>query len=230
MKSSSDNNSVLKSSNKLHDIKPFLLRSVYSSEDISRAAPGKEEESQKVKLDKEVFGKGFAEGIDAGRMQMLKELSHELNLLRSLIDGIRKLSAGIYGMIETDIVELSLSIARKIVYEVAEKDREVVVNTVKEAIKKTTDRGTIKIKISPVDYEIMSKNKSDLLQYFDGLKSISFDVDETIHPGGCMVETNHGEIDARIDSQFKIIEEELKSAALNTNTVLIESGESGEKC
>ncbi len=221
-KSSSDNCRILKSSNSSHNIEPFLLRSVGISEDISPYPIKEEKESLKVKLAREAHEKGFGEGLETGRLQMLEELSNELTLVRSLVDGIHKLSTGIYGMIETDIVELSISIARKVVYEAADKEREVVVNTVREAIRKTSDRETLKVKISHIDYDILSKNKSELLQCVDGLKSIYFDVDETIHPGGCLVETNHGDIDARIDSQFNIIEEEVRRT-INKNQIAEEA-------
>ncbi|MDD5434189.1 MAG: FliH/SctL family protein [Nitrospira sp.] len=217
-KSSSDNNRVLKNSNSSHDVKPFLLRSIGISGENPYDSSKEEKESLKVKIETEAYEKGFAEGLDTGRLQMLDELGKELTLVRTLIDGIQKLSTGIYGMIETDIVELSLAIARKVVYEAAEKEREVVVNTVREAIRKTSDRETLKVRISPIDYDILSKNKSELLQVVDGIKSIYFDVDETIHPGGCLVETNHGDIDARIDSQFSVIEDEIRRAVNKNQT------------
>ncbi|MBI5192425.1 MAG: hypothetical protein HZA08_03155 [Nitrospirae bacterium] len=218
-KSSSENGRILKSHHSMHDVKPFLLRSVDNSAGGGQAAQEyvDEDEIERLRQVEDAFEKGFKEGLDAGRLQMLKELSNELNLVRSLIDGVQKLSAGIYGMIEADIVELSIAMAKKIVYEAAEKERDVVVNTVREAIKKTSDRETLKIKISPVDYDILSKNKSEFLHLVDGVKNILFDVDEKIHPGGCMVETNHGDVDARIDSQFTIIEEEVRRAG-NVNT------------
>jgi flagellar biosynthesis/type III secretory pathway protein FliH len=40
----------------------------------------------------------------------------------------------------------------------------------------------------------------------DGLR---LEEDETILPGGCLIETQLGDVDARIDRQIKIIEEML---------------------
>lgn len=210
--SSEDSSCILKSHHKLHDIKPFLMRSVENASGGGQAPFENKDEIERTRQVGDAFKKGFKEGLEAGRLQMLKELSNELNLVRSLIDGVQKLSTGIYGMIESDIVELSIAMAKKIVYEAAEKERDVVVNTVREAIRKTSDRETIRIKISPVDYDILSGKKSELLHFIDGVKNILFEVDEKIHPGGCMIETNHGDVDARIDSQFTIIEEEVRRA------------------
>lgn len=220
-KSSSENSSrILKSHNSMHEVKPFLLRSVDNSAGAGHTPYENDEEVARIQQLGDAYEKGFTEGLDAGRLQMLKELSNELILVKSLIDGVQKLSTGIYGMVEADIVELSIAIAKKIVYEAAEKEREVVVNTVREAIKKTSDRETLKIRISPVDYDVLSKNRSELLHLVDGVKNVLFDVDEKIHPGGCMIETNHGDVDARIDSQFTIIEEEVRRTANISNPSL----------
>lgn len=210
-KSSSENSSrILKSHNDHQDVRPFHLKSVNQTDGGGHPKFEDEDEIERLRHLEQAHEKGFKEGIEAGRLQMLKEVSNELSIVRSLIDGVQKLSTGLYGMIEADIVELSIAMARKIVYEAAEKDREVVLNSVREAIKKISDRETIKIKISPVDYDILCNKKSALFQYVDGVKNIFFDVDDKIHPGGCMVETNHGDVDARIDSQFTIIEEEVR--------------------
>jgi len=130
--------------------------------------------------------------------------------LRSLIVGIEKMREEIFRNIESVVVEMSISIAKKIVYEITENEREVVVTTAREAIKKASDREMIKIKINPVDYETLNKNRTALLKSLDGIKSIVIEEDPAIQPGGCLVETNQGDIDGRIDSQMRVIEDEIR--------------------
>ena len=46
--------------------------------------------------------------------------------------------------------------------------------------------------------------------------NISFEADETILTGGCLIETNSGDIDARIDKQIEAVDEAFKSELAKT--------------
>lgn len=206
---SSSKNRVLKVNEGSHDIKPFRLKSVAVSPEDTPSGQG-DPDSGRLKREEESYKKGFSDGIQAGRLQILQEIEKELNLIRSLTEGIQRLREEIYERMETEVVEMSLAIARKVIYGVTEQDREIVVATAKEAIKKASDRAMLKIKINPVDYEVMNKKRTELVQCIDGIKSILFEVDESVQPGGCLIETNQGDIDARIESQVRVIEGEIR--------------------
>ena len=103
-------------------------------------------------------------------------------------------------------------IAKKIIGEIAEEGRDIVVNIAKEAIKRASDREALRIRVAPVDYDALNKKRSELLQCIDGIKSLIFEADESVQPGGCLIETNQGEIDARIESQIKVIKGALTAA------------------
>lgn len=209
---SSSNNRVFKTSDKSREIRPFLLKSVNSPGEGAQSSPEIEnKDSERMKIEEDAYKKGFTDGIHAGRLKILGEIENELKLLRVLIDGIERVRKEIYGNIEADVVEISLTIARKIIYEAAEKERQIAVDTVKEAIKKASDREMLKIKINPVDYQMLNQKRTELIQCLDGIKSIIFEEDESIQRGGCLIETNQGDIDARIDSQIRVIEGGIRS-------------------
>lgn len=207
---SSSKNRVLKVNEESKDIKPFRLKSVSISQDGVLSSSKEDHNSEKKKREEETYNKGVSDGIQAGRLQILKEIEKELNLIRSLTEGVQRLKEEIYERIETQVVEMSLAIARKVIYGATEQDREIVVATAKEAIKKASDREMLKIKINPVDYEVLNKRRTELVQCIDGIKSILFEVDESVQPGGCLIETNQGDVDARIESQIRVIEGEMK--------------------
>jgi flagellar assembly protein FliH len=57
---------------------------------------------------------------------------------------------------------------------------------------------------------ILNQKKSELLHCFDGIRSILFEEDDSIQPGGCLIETNQGDIDARLESQVRVIEGDIR--------------------
>lgn len=212
-KMSSSKNRVIKVNEESQDIKPFRLKSVAVSSENTPSSPKGDPDSERMKREEESYKKGFSDGIQAGRLQILQEIEKDLNLIRSLTEGVQRLREEIYERIETEVVEMSLAIARKVIYGVADQYREIVTAAAKEAIKKASDREMLKIKINPVDYEVLNKRRTELVQCIDGIKSILFEVDESVQPGGCLIETNQGDIDARIDSQIRVIEGEIRKGS-----------------
>lgn len=194
------------------DVKPFHLKIVENGIGQMLSASSGEIDSEIKHVKMEAYNKGLEDGLNKGRIQILKDVGTELKILKGLIEGADKLKDELYGKIENDVVEISLMIARKIIGEIAEKDRDVVVNSAKEAIKRASDREVLRIRVSPADYDALNKKRSELLQCIDGIKSLLIEVDESVQPGGCLIETNQGDIDARIESQFKVIQGSLTAA------------------
>jgi len=205
----SNHNRVLKTGDHGHDVRPFSMESVDIPGNGNRSAQGTDKDSG-PQIGENAYQKGLTDGIHTGRLQILGDIQTELKILRSVIEGIEKARAEIYEKIETDVVEMALAIAKKIIYEAAERERGIVVAAAQESIRKASDREMIKIKINPVDHGILNQKKSELLHCFDGIRSILFEEDDSIQPGGCLIETNQGDIDARLESQVRVIEGDIR--------------------
>jgi flagellar assembly protein FliH len=57
-----------------------------------------------------------------------------------------------------------------------------------------------------VDVKLSSEHIKDFIQLIEGSKSLQVVEDSTVDPGGCIIETDFGEIDARISSQLAELE------------------------
>lgn len=194
------------------EVKPFRLKAVDNGAvKTSSCGPG-DPDSDMKHVRRDAYNKGLEDGLNKGRMLILKEIGAELKIMKGLIEGAEKLKDELYRKIENDVVEMSLMIARKIIGSMAEENRDIVVNIAREAIKKASDREVLRVRVAPVDYDALNKKRSELLQCIDGIKSLIFEADESIQPGGCLIETNQGDIDARIDSQIKVIKGALTTA------------------
>ncbi len=193
-------------------VKPFRLKIVDNGMGrTSSAGPG-ELNSDIKNVKRDAYNKGLEDGLNKGRLLTLKEIGTEIKILKGLIEGTERLKDELYRKIENDVVEISVMIAKKIIGDIAEEDRDIVVNIAKEAIKRASDREVLRIRVAPVDYDALNKKRSELLQCIDGIKSLIFEADESVQPGGCLIETNQGEIDARIESQIKVIKGALTAA------------------
>jgi len=134
-----------------------------------------------------------------------------LNNFRQAFLELEKMRKEIYLHAEKKTVNLALAIAKKVVCHEIATNKEVVLNVVKEAVKKVVDHGRIIIKINPSDLQFIKNSDHGFLNFVDNIKNITFEEEETISDGGCVIETDFGNIDARIERQFQVVEEAFKS-------------------
>jgi len=107
---------------------------------------------------------------------------------------------------EEEVIRLVLLMVRKVVKVISESQREVVVSNVIEALKKVKDRGNIIIRVNLDDVKLTTEHTKDFIKALEGVKSIQVAEDSSVDMGGCVIETDFGEIDARISSQLAELE------------------------
>jgi flagellar assembly protein FliH len=73
-------------------------------------------------------------------------------------------------------------------------------------IDQLVDKSRLKIKVHPDHLPIMEQNIDRFLQNSTAIKELTFEADPRVRMGGCFIETPSGDIDARLESEFEIIE------------------------
>ena len=159
--------------------------------------------------------KGLAEGTQEGVESGLNTIGPTVESLQQAIDQLQSLRAETYHDIEKELVELSLAIARKIVCHEVEINNETVVCVAREALRRVDHPGQVKIKLNPADFQFIEERKSKLFDSDHYLENVVFEAEATIRTGGCIVETEMGDIDARIENQLKAVEETFQSEFQN---------------
>ena len=115
------------------------------------------------------------------------------------------------------MVELALAIAQKVICREIATDKETVLCVAKEALAKVDDPGKIKIKMSPSDLQFFSETRYQLSNLISDIDNVTFEAEESIQSGGCVIETDLGEIDARIERQLQAVEESFRNAMEKAN-------------
>jgi len=113
---------------------------------------------------------------------------------------------------ENEIVRLSLKIAEQIIRSEVSVNKDVVMNIVAEAINRVSDRESVIVKVNKDDAEFIKNNKDKLSGIVDGVKNLSILEDSQVDPGGCVIETNLGFVDARISTKISLIEQAIGKA------------------
>jgi len=108
---------------------------------------------------------------------------------------------------EGEVLRLALKVAEQIIKSEVSLHRDVSLNIVSDAISRVSDREQVIIKVNREDLENTKKYKDRIGSIVDGIKSLSIVEDSAVEPGGCVIETNLGYVDARISTKIAAIEE-----------------------
>lgn len=106
-------------------------------------------------------------------------------------------------------VEICLGIAEKVIRAELNAKPESVRPMMSEALKLASGTQQIRFHLNPIDVEHLGQNTRTFISNLTGCQSCEIIEDETISPGGCIVETQHGTIDATLETQLERISEEL---------------------
>jgi len=155
---------------------------------------------------RKAFDEGRDEGFKAGEEEVKRLIERIHEILNSAIDERRK----ILESTEKQLIDLVLLIARKVVKVISETEKKVVIENVKDALKKVKGETQITIKVNTRDMGLTSKHKKEFIAAVESLKQIRVEEDSRVDPGGCIITTSFGDIDARIQNQLQIIEESIR--------------------
>lgn len=156
---------------------------------------------------------GFQKGHDDGYQAGLREAAAGLSHLKEIAAQLELFKQKIYAQAEKDIVDLALAVSKKILGQEVTNNPDAVLAVVKTALQRVTDHTRITIRLNPSDLETVKKAEPRLSAYFENSSAVDYEADECIAQGGCLIETNFGDIDARLDHQFQAIAEVLRSDA-----------------
>lgn len=158
---------------------------------------------------KDAFRKGFDEGREAGYKEGKAEVERLIGRLHAIIERALDKRGEILEKTEAEIVELVLLVAKKVVKVISENQKNVVVQNIVQALRKLRTRSEVTIRVNLADLQLASEHAKDFVAMAENAKRIQIVEDTTIDRGGCIIETDFGEIDARIASQLHELEEKI---------------------
>ena len=157
------------------------------------------------------YGKGYQEGLVAGRKDGLEEARAEFGqkqsqLVAALQESISKLEAmkeQIRLEAEKDVLDFAVVAATRLTFRVGDLRREAAMDNFRRAMALVTDKTSLTIRCSPKDSESLRKFfDSDFGALANGIH-LRFVEDESIQPGGCVIQSGNGEVDASLETQVE---------------------------
>jgi flagellar assembly protein FliH len=146
---------------------------------------------------------GYADGRDAGHEQGSAEIALAARALGEAVDGIESLRAELVQAIEYDAIQLGLQLAEKILGGARQLPSERILESVQGALRRVTDRRKITVLVNPAELEEVSSAIAELVGPASGVELCDIQPDERVEPGGAIVRTAEGEVDAGVETQLE---------------------------
>lgn len=171
------------------------------------------ENSSKEKAEKlliEIKIKATEEGEEEGFKKGEEEVKRLIERLHIILNAAIDLRKEIVERTEKQLIDLVFLITKKVVKIISESEKKVVIENVKEALKKVGKETSITIRVNTQDLELTTKHKGKFIGLIEGVETVTILEDSRVDPGGCIIETSFGDVDARIQRQLNIIEEKIR--------------------
>ena len=150
----------------------------------------------------EGYGKGYADGLAAGLREGSAGAQQAAATFEQVLFSMERNLLQFYSGVERWSVKLAMQIAGKVVESAADEHEDLVKQTVRKAIAETADKTRILIRVNPCDFKALKGFRSDIRDLPEGTDHFKIEVDASVTPGSCRIETPSGLVDADFTTQL----------------------------
>lgn len=133
--------------------------------------------------------------------------------MAQLNERVEHLAEGLLKEVEPQAVEAAIAVARQLIDAELKAHPEAMVAVVRQALMSARQQRDVYIRVNPVHAETLRAHKREVVDVLGRAKDIDVREDPDLEPGGCMVETEIGTIDARLETQFEALVRHLTGGA-----------------
>ena len=161
-------------------------------------------EAEEVK--KKAYDEGFKNGFEEGKKEGESDVQAKIKELILLINKIKEFEKKIIKHNEENLSNIIIKFAKKIIKKELEiNSNDILSENIKYILSKIVDKGILEIKINPSQFDFIMKKVQEIKEQFN-ISEINLSTSNEITPGGCIIETNFGNYDARIEEQIAELE------------------------
>ncbi len=175
---------------------------VVSAQEILKEAEKQTKEYKELVIEEceKIKEVAYKEGFQEGLKQLNEHILSVGHLLKTVRDEVNK-----------KILPLAIQAAKKILGEELKLHPDRIVEIVKQALKPVMQHHKIVIYLNKLDLERVEKKKKEVRKMLDQAESFSLKEREDIEPGGCIIETEAGIINAQLENQWRALETAFKA-------------------
>ena len=168
-----------------------------------------EANAQHDKIVSEARNEGFEQGSQEGFEKGSAEVDRLIERMHKILEAVMQRREEILQDTESQIVELVILMARKVIKILSENQKNVIMANTVAALRKVKTRGSVTLRVNIEDVKMTTEHADEFIKHVENVQGITVQEDSSVEKGGCIVETDFGAIDARISSQLTELENKI---------------------
>lgn len=157
-----------------------------------------------AELERTAYENGFKHGEKAGMEIAEQKIEVVMRRYAEAILEVNGLRETLFARAEREVVRLALEVAKKIVHREIRIDNDIVQTLVRVALSHVSEKSAMTVYLNPLDYNYLLERRTELAQ--NGGRDLELVSDRSVERGGCLVKTECGDVDARIEEKFREVE------------------------
>lgn len=190
---------------------PAVMEQIAGPEDVMAA------QSQRIAaLQEEIaatsqrsFDEGFKKGKQALYEEKMNALMRRVEELGEMVETLRRQEEEVVKSAEGFVLNFALKVAEKIIgsteFSKAALDIPQLQKFISEALNQFSDSSKFILRVNKNTVESLEKALPQIQQKLTRPAALAITADPSLKPGDCLIECDHGVLDARIDSRLKEI-------------------------
>lgn len=158
---------------------------------------------------RELAAREAREARETAYREGLESALAELNQL--LLEAHERRDAALSGA-ERDVLRLAVKLAEKIIGREIERDDATLADIVSTALRHARQQEALTVRVNPADLPRVQAHR-DRLDPSGRARFIDLVADPRVGHGGCVIEGESGTVDARLDTQLRVLERALLARA-----------------
>jgi flagellar assembly protein FliH len=156
---------------------------------------------------------GHADGLEAGLAEGRAQVAAALAALEAAVASVGELRDATAEAVERDAVELALAVAEKVVAGTLAVEPERVLDVVRGALRRLSERRRVTVLVHPDDLELVRVAADGFAGELGGIEHCEVQAERRVLRGGAVVRTDEGQVDASVETQLararELVEAEL---------------------
>jgi flagellar assembly protein FliH len=162
---------------------------------------------------KEAHDLGMVEGRKEAFAKYENEIIEGVQNLNELISSISKLKTELLTFNESHIVKLLYYMASRLAMKEIQEDAEAIVPVLRTVLESSQEEESLTVKVSAEDFEFLNESQRFLNLKIQALKRAKIEKVEAVKRGGCVIETNYGQVDATLEHRMSRLWETVSETA-----------------
>jgi flagellar assembly protein FliH len=133
-------------------------------------------------------------------------LAEERRRVDAFIASLDEQMSALSARLEREAFRFAIAVAGRIIKREVTVDDQVALRQIHDALRRVAGMESVRLRLNPRDEALVRQDRDALVASSESVREIIIEVDEKVEPGGCLLETASGTVDARLYTQLEQIE------------------------